>query len=120
MGRSSLTNEMSQIVRILEAFYCIMQKNYELAIMKLIHLDIQEADGDQKTAIHEVCTPLDICYYIALCTLMSCDRLTIKNTVLKSNFVGLIDVCNGQEALTLIDSFLNGNYYEFGRSLHAI
>ena len=98
----------------------MMQKNYEVAVLKLITIEIPETTEGQKSAINEICTPTDLAYYISLCALMSCDRLALKNTILKSNFVGLIDTCNAQDALTLIESSLNGNYLEFGRCLQAI
>lgn len=111
--------ELSAIIRILDGLYCMMNKNYEVAVLKLIEVQIPDydlAEGQAKPALFDICTPTDLAYYISLCALMSCNRLTLKNTILKSNFIGLIDG-QGMDALTLIESFLNGNYQEFQRCL---
>ena len=99
-----------------------MNKNYEVGVLKLIEVAIPDydlAEGQAKPALFDICTPRDLAYYISLSALMSCNRLVLKNTVLKSNFIGLIDG-EGTDALTLIESFLNGNYQEFQRCLQSI
>ena len=98
----------------------MMNKNYSMATLKLVEVQIPDYEADAKQPVlHEVCTPTDLAYYISLCALMSCDRLTLKNTVLKSNFMGLVEG-QGMDALNLIEAFLNGNYQEFQRCLHSI
>lgn len=99
-----------------------MNRNYNVACLKMIEVSVPDYEVEEnapKPPLLEVCTTTDLAYYISLSALMSCDRLTLKNTVLKSNFMGLVEG-QGMDALTLIEAYLNGNYQEFQRCLHNI
>ena len=75
MQRDTNTNaEITAIIEILDAFYHIGQKNYEMAVLKLVNINIQEAEdpSDQnKSLLAEVCTPTDLAFYICICALLS-------------------------------------------------
>jgi len=103
--------ETTACIRILDGLHNLNNRSYEYAVLKLIEVEIPEIpeEAGKGSPILEIVTPNDLAYYIALATLMSCDRLTIKNTVLKSNFLNLASG-PAVDAVNILEHYLNGNY----------
>jgi hypothetical protein len=67
----------------------------------------------------EVLTPSDLSIYLCLCALISCSRVELKDTILKSNnYATLME--SSAEAAVIIEHYLNGNYLQFQRCLSQI
>jgi len=114
--------EMSAVVRILDGLYCLKNRNYQMAVLKLIEVILPEfpdeidvnkyREGAPGTTLLEICTPTDLAYYICLIALASCSRKELKNTILAhSNFVNLTSVSS--DCGLIIEHFLNGDCKEF-------
>jgi len=101
---------------ILQGLSFLQNKNFNHAVLKFIQVKIPD---NMTQEFAQVLTQTDLAFYIALCSLVSCSRSELKETILKSaNFATLTETSSC--AANIIECFLNGNYLEFQKHLKTI